>query len=313
MPPDSDSNEENLKEMCEKAAAAGWREGLPFGGWGSAEAAARARAEGWKGGAALGDEDGLGVTNEIEDSEHWDTFPPHMVEFVKRGRPPGVPYNAFGGAPSGGPTKMCDSWGERLGPNSSVVKINPDDFVTYTHDGYRPEEVGRVLADDNTERYIIYPHRGDPYEFRMYAQGIDDVIVEKRNRRMAVSPQDYGYYDEQGRFQTPHERLGLRPGETADVLDEHEAWQEWLAPRKKAMDAAFKDPATRPRWARIFEAAFQVGAKMLQQMEGFLATRGSEPVFSFPLRDVLRNLTHEEQEGHERILAPEEPTDARIL
>ena len=36
------------------------------------------------------------MTNEVEDSEHWNTFPPHMVEFVKSGRAPGVPYMAFG-------------------------------------------------------------------------------------------------------------------------------------------------------------------------------------------------------------------------
>jgi len=246
-------------QVYAQAAAAGWREDLPFGGWGSAEAAARAKAEGWKGGSAPGEEGGLGVTNEVEDSDHWNTFQPHMVEFVKSGRAPGVPYNAFGGAPSGGPTKMCDSWGERLGPNSSVVKVDVDEFVTYTHNDYRQDEVDKVLADGNIERFITTPRHGEPYQFASYAEGLDDVIVAKRRRRMATSPEDYGYYDQEGKFQTPHERLGLRPGETADVLDAQEAWQEWLAPRKEAMDAAFNNPATRPRWSRIFEAAYEVG------------------------------------------------------
>jgi hypothetical protein len=53
----------------------------------------------------------------------------------------GVPYNAFLGAPSGGPTKCTDTWGERLGPDSAVVKINPDDWITYTHDDYKRQEV----------------------------------------------------------------------------------------------------------------------------------------------------------------------------
>jgi hypothetical protein len=35
---------------------------------------------------------------------------------------------------------------------------------------------------------------------------------------------------------------------------------------------------------------------MLQQMEAFLATRGDEPVYTFPLTDVLRNLTQQEEE-----------------
>jgi hypothetical protein len=51
-----------------QAEAAGWREHLPFGGWGSAEAAARAKAEGWKGGSAPGEEGGLGVTNSQKSS-----------------------------------------------------------------------------------------------------------------------------------------------------------------------------------------------------------------------------------------------------
>ena len=54
--------------MYAQAAAAGWREHLPFGGWGSAEAAARAKAEGWKGGSAPGEEGGLGVTNSQKSS-----------------------------------------------------------------------------------------------------------------------------------------------------------------------------------------------------------------------------------------------------
>ncbi len=38
-----------------------------------------------------GEKEGLGVTNEIEDSDHWNSFPPHWVEYVKSGTPPGPP------------------------------------------------------------------------------------------------------------------------------------------------------------------------------------------------------------------------------
>jgi hypothetical protein len=101
IPPDSDSNEFHYAEACREAAEAGWVSGAPFGGWGSAAAAAAAAAAGWKGGASRGEEGGLGVTGEIEDSEHWESFPPHWVKYIKEGRAPGVPYRAYGGAPSG--------------------------------------------------------------------------------------------------------------------------------------------------------------------------------------------------------------------
>ena len=175
-----------------------------------------------------------------------------------------------------------------------MVKLDPSDWVTYTHDDHRQAEVDEVLADGYLPRSIMRQRKGPPYQFATYVDGLDDVIARKRRERSARSPNDYGYYDDEGCFQTPHERLGLEPGETGHDLDEREAWEEWLAPRKEAMDAALEDPATRPRWTRIFEAALQVGHKTLQQMEGFLATRGTEPIYSFPVSDILRNMTDDE-------------------
>ena len=51
---------------------------------------------------------------------------------------------------------------------------------------------------------------------------------EPIRQRQAQSPEDYGYYDSNGVFTTPHQRLGVEPGQSAHELDEREAWEEWL-------------------------------------------------------------------------------------
>jgi len=192
------------------------------------------------------------------------------------------PFKAFGGAPSGGPTKCCDTWGKRISRQDTAVPWN--EWLTYeeVEDLKLLEEVQSPLSPCVT----VVGRRDEPVEvWTVVAEGIDDVAIKKREERLKSNPGFYGYYKD-GVYTTDGDKLGLHPSVPVELFDRYEAVHEYYKARNHLYDEYLNNPKTQPRWVKLLITAKTIANKMLQQMESFLATRGEEPVFHLEYDDI---------------------------